>query len=315
MRSGGGRVKIVRKKLASGEVREYSYAPKPPRQRVAPDSVGAMILAYRASPEFAALRPMTKKHKAIYLRDLEDLAGVPAAKVLRRTMLAMRDVIAAERGTGAANAFLKVSGAVFSWARDRGWLEHSPVDRAKRLPGGHLAAWTAAEADDATRRLPEHLARAVILARHTGQRRGDLCALRWSAYDGHAIRLTQAKTGAALVIPATPDLRAALDAWKRDAKSLHILTTKDGRPWKPIYLTMAMRAALRELGMRDALNVHGLRKLAATTLAEAGCSAHEIAAITGHKTLAMVQLYTASADQERLAAGAIVRLETGRRKP
>jgi integrase len=58
------------------------------------------------------------------------------------------------------------------------------------------------------------------------------------------------------------------------------------------------------------LNVHGLRKLAAATLAECGCSANEIAAITGHDTLGMVTLYTASAEQERLAESAVRRLDS-----
>jgi integrase len=44
-------------------------------------------------------------------------------------------------------------------------------------------------------------------------------------------------------------------------------------------------------------------------LAEAGCSTHEIAAITGHETLAMVELYTRGADQKRRAAAAIQKLE------
>jgi len=43
------------------------------------------------------------------------------------------------------------------------------------------------------------------------------------------------------------------------------------------------------------------------TTAEAGCSASEIAAITGHKTLAEVERYTRAADQERLARQAIER--------
>jgi integrase len=66
--------------------------------------------------------------------------------------------------------------------------------------------------------------------------------------------------------------------------------------------------------MRDGLNVHGLRKLAATALAEAGCTPHEIAAVTGHKSLAMVELYTRSAAQERLALTAIGRLENHGKK-
>ncbi|MCE2579531.1 tyrosine-type recombinase/integrase [Komagataeibacter sp. FNDCR1] len=58
-----------------------------------------------------------------------------------------------------------------------------------------------------------------------------------------------------------------------------------------------------------------LRKYAATTLAEAGCSAHEIASITGHLSIAMVQHYTKSADQKRLAEAAIRKLQTAKRKP
>jgi Phage integrase family len=61
---------------------------------------------------------------------------------------------------------------------------------------------------------------------------------------------------------------------------------------------------------------HGLRKAAARRLAEAGCSANEIAAITGHKTLAEVERYTRAADQVRLAHQAIRKqIETRSGKP
>jgi len=52
------------------------------------------------------------------------------------------------------------------------------------------------------------------------------------------------------------------------------------------------------------VSAHGLRKAAARHLAEAGCTAHEIMAITGHKTLAEVQWYAASASGETLADAA-----------
>jgi hypothetical protein len=45
----------------------------------------------------------------------------------------------------------------------------------------------------------------------------------------------------------------------------------------------------------------GLRKAAARRLAEAGCTAHEIAAITGHESLKEVARYTKAVDQRRLA--------------
>ena len=57
-------------------------------------------------------------------------------------------------------------------------------------------------------------------------------------------------------------------------------------------------------GLRNC-SAHGLRKAAARRLAEAGCTEHEIAAITGHASLREVQRYTKAADQKRLAAAAM----------
>ena len=54
-----------------------------------------------------------------------------------------------------------------------------------------------------------------------------------------------------------------------------------------------------------ASTAHGLRKAAARRLAEAGCTMHEIAAITGHASLSEVQRYTRAADQARLARAAM----------
>jgi integrase len=51
--------------------------------------------------------------------------------------------------------------------------------------------------------------------------------------------------------------------------------------------------------------MHGLRKVAATRLAEAGCTAHEIASITGHSSLKEIEPYTRAADQKRLAKAAM----------
>lgn len=61
-----------------------------------------------------------------------------------------------------------------------------------------------------------------------------------------------------------------------------------------------MSDAIREAGLPAACKAHGLRKAAARRLAEAGCSAHEIMAVTGHKTLTEVERYTRAAEQARL---------------
>lgn len=303
--------RVVRKQLADGSVREYrypAYKPKAPRSRIAPDTMDALLAAFRRSPEFASRAAKTRAQYAIYLRVWDKMGHVPVADVTRRTVLTLRDGIAKGRGAGAANAFARITGALFAWAVDRGYREHSPAYRIRALPGGTLRAWTRQEAEKAETLLPPYLARVVTLARFTGQRRGDLCRLTWAAYDGASLRLVQGKRGGALVIPCHPTLRAALDAWKAEGReAVTILTNGWGRPWVPEVLSGAMKRRLEAIGM-PGLNVHGLRKLAATALAEAGCTPHEIAAITGHRTLAMVEHYTRSVDQERLAGAAIAKL-------
>ena len=59
---------------------------------------------------------------------------------------------------------------------------------------------------------------------------------------------------------------------------------------------------------------HGLRKAAARRMADALCGEHEIAAITGHRSLNEIVRYTRAADQERLAEAAMAKLEGAKRR-
>lgn len=302
--------RVVRHTLRDGTVREYryqSYSPKhkPERQQ---GTLSAMIDAYKDSPEWRSLSPKSHVLYSLHLRPWDKVGQIDPKTITRGDVMTMRDAIASKSGNGAANAFVRTTSTLFQWGLDRELVIVNPVQRMKSLPGGHLPAWTPEQADTALSHLPEHMRRVVVLALYTGQRRGDLCAMRWSAYDGSVIRVIQEKTGAALVIPAHPVLKAELDEWKATAVSVNILTDRNGIPWKPNNLSYHMDAALERLGLPPKLNVHGLRKLAAANLADVGCTTKEIGAITGHRTLAMIELYTRSADQQKLATSAILRL-------
>jgi len=118
-----------------------------------------------------------------------------------------------------------------------------------------------------------------------------------------AIEVRQHKTGTPLTIPIHPDLRAMLDA--TPSSHLPFLTTASGKP-----LTSAASFGnwfgdcCREAGLPKGTAAHGFRKAACRRLAEAGCSASEIMAVSGHKSLSEVQRYCAAADQARLARAA-----------
>lgn len=65
------------------------------------------------------------------------------------------------------------------------------------------------------------------------------------------------------------------------------------------------RDRCNQAGLPLGTSAHGLRKAACRRLAEAGCSANLIAAVSGHKSLREVQRYTEAADQARMARSAI----------
>jgi integrase len=73
-----------------------------------------------------------------------------------------------------------------------------------------------------------------------------------------------------------------------------------------------MAATITQAGLPDRCVTHGVRKAAARRLAEAGCSAHEIMAITGHESLKEVERYTKAAEQKRLAKAAIAKQATNK---
>jgi integrase len=315
-----------KKRMADGSIKIYSY-PGYARKGTAPraaahadGTIGACQQLYRQSPEWRALKPRTQAQYLHYLKFWEPMWHYRIEEIGREQIISQRNLIAERRGDQAANVFVRVTSAFFTWLVEAGRLTQSPAWRIKKIKGGgHFPAWSEADYEYAVARLPEHLRRVVVLARNTGQRRGDLIAMTWADYKSGGIRIVQEKgrqseQDVPMFIPLSAEMRAELEIWKRTAASTHILTTDRGVPWHPTYLSRLLREAVDKLGLPAGLNVHGLRKLAATTLAEAGCSLHEIMAFTGHKTMSMVELYTRSARQERLANQAIIRLADHRKK-
>jgi integrase len=291
-----------------------------------PGSVQYCINEYKRSVEWRnSLKPITQRNYALYLRVWEhaSLAHLKVAEITRRQIRTVRSSIAETRGISAANVFVRVTASWFRWLLDNDWVEYSPVASIKPVEGGQeLPTWTEEQFIHAERTFPELLRRAIVLARYTGQRRGDLINMRWSDDKGDVLTVTQAKgrKGRApvrLSIPIHPVLRAELDAWKADTLasfSRHILTHSRSRPWYPTNLSNSIKAAVADAKLPRRLNIHGLRKLAATSLAELGCSSHEIASITGHRTLAMIEKYTRAVSQADLARRAMDKWEQGSRK-
>jgi len=84
--------------------------------------------------------------------------------------------------------------------------------------------------------------------------------------------------------------------------------TAHGKPFVAARFTNWFHDMVKEAGLPAGLSPHGLRKATCRCLAEAGCSAHEIMAISGHRSLAEVTRYTVAARRKDLAARAMLAL-------
>ncbi len=170
--------------------------------------------------------------------------------------------------------------------------QRRPTVRIKKYPAGEFHTWNdheIAQFENAwavgTR---ERTAFALLL--FTGQRASDVAKMKWSEVDDRGIWVVQRKTKAKLLIPIHPQLRRILRAWGRGEGA--ILKTAFGEPFTSKGFSNFMAERIGKAGLPDECVSHGLRKAAARRLAEAGCSANEIAAITGHATLEEVARYT-----------------------
>jgi integrase len=148
---------------------------------------------------------------------------------------------------------------------------------------------------------------ALALLLYTGQRRGDVVLLGRQHIRSEVLSLTQHKTGARVLIPVLPELRHVLDA--SELGDLTLLVTSFGRPFTPAGFGGWFRRRCNEAGLRG-LSAHGLRKAAATRLANHGATAHELMAWFGWSTLREAERYTRTADRERLAHRAAAKLRT-----
>ncbi|GBQ24329.1 integrase [Acetobacter estunensis NRIC 0472] len=249
-------------------------------------TVQHILNEWQRTPRFQALAPSTRRQYIESVIVIERTFGtMPIAaladKRARGVFLAWRDSMSATPRT--ADIRLRTLSVALNHAVDRGWLDRNPVAKPGRLHNVTRAdkTWTDADLAAFHASAPDHLRLALTLALHTGQRQGDLLRLTWAQYDGRYIRLTQQKTGARVVIPATAELRAILDERRGPANDTILTTQRGQRAWTSDGFRASWNQAMKDAGVTG-VTFHDLRGTAVTRLSVAGCTPQEIGTITGH---------------------------------
>ncbi|MFC5390026.1 tyrosine-type recombinase/integrase [Brevundimonas bullata] len=144
------------------------------------------------------------------------------------------------------------------------------------------------------------------LLAYTAQRSADVRQMGRQHVSGGLIRVKQQKTGAELWIPIHTRLATSLA--KVPGNQMLFLATNKGTGYTAKSFGDWFKDACIAAGLPHC-SAHGLRKTAATRLADAGCTEAQIQSITGHKTSAEVQRYTRARNQKQLAADAMATID------
>lgn len=272
---------------------------------VKPGSFTALFLTYYSSFDFQQLTAKTQQGYRSNLKDFEDRFGDWPVKTF--TTDALNKYLGMRAGTpGAAVNFMKRFRTLMTIAVAGGLIDRDPCIgvRIKRKKTDGFENWDEADLAAFERRWPigtkERLAYALAL--YTGQRRSDVVRLGRQHLKDGCLHLRQAKTNTPLTIPVHRELQAVLDA--SPIGDMAFLVTEYGRPFSVAGLGNWFADKCEAAGL-ETKRMHGLRKAAARRLAEAGCTAYEIIAITGHSSAKEAEPYTRAVDQRALAKSAM----------
>lgn len=172
------------------------------------------------------------------------------------------------------------------------------------------AAWTREDlqkvADAPPLQINRTMAGVVLFAAYTGMRRSDILSLSGNNFceisGRYHLTYTQRKTGTLVLMPI-PIALADNVLVKRGQVGLRPVDNHMSESsFKHHY-----RLFLKTVGVDKPF--HGLRKLCAVMMAEAGCSMPEIMSVTGHRSTVTAAHYMRSASKRTLSTNAIERLD------
>ncbi|EEE46495.2 tyrosine-type recombinase/integrase [Roseibium alexandrii] len=296
---------------ASGFMQAYQAAltgsdvPKKPRSRYPQNTLGWLLDQYEQSAKFAALAKATRQSYGYQIKAIREKSGsVRLIDITERSIRRAREARAAT--PNAANAFLKVMKVAFAWGMESGLLDdvidRDPAKEVKRIDiktEGHHT-WTVEEIERYEARWPlgtmERLALDLLAC--TGLRREDVYQIGRQHIKGGEIHVRASKTGGWIYLPVLPALQESIDATKTGELTL-LLNTK-GQPHlnaKAFGKWFGKACERAEVPGR----AHGMRKAAATLVAERGATVHQMMAIFGWDSERMAIHYTRKANRKKIS--------------
>ena len=284
------------------------------RKRSKPGSISAAIADFYGSQAFRSLTGGTPaKRRAILEHFREQYGHRSLASLPKEFIVTLLDTMTPHTASNWLTCFRHF----IRWCEARKLVRNDPTwgVRVKMPKSNGHHTWTEDEISqfEAYHPVGSKARLALTIGLYTALRRGDAVRIgRQHIRDGVLTvrpQKTKNTTAVSLAIPVHPHLQAIIDA--TPIGHLTLLTTNSGKSYGADDFTAVFRGWCDQAGLPRGRVFHGLRKAAARRLAEAGCTAHEIAAITGHASLREVERYTKAVDQARMARSAMAKTTAG----
>jgi integrase len=275
----------------SGETRRPAGAP-------ALGTLSWLIARYRETRAWTDLSMATRRQRENIFRQVVETAGdEPTNRITTASLEKGRD----RRSPHQGRHFLDTMRGLFRWAA-KAKLAKDPtvgIEDPARPKSDGFTPWTEEDVTAFQERWPIGTRQRVWLdvLLYTGLRRGDAVQLgRQHVRNGIATLKTE-KTDTEVMLPILPVLSETLAAGP--CGDLHFIVGADGKPFTKEAFGNAFREACTKAGVRA--SAHGVRKLAATRMANNGATVAQLEAVFGWSGGRMASLYTRSADRRRLA--------------
>jgi integrase len=225
----------------------------------------------------------------------------------KRDRRAAKTVRGTERAPSSVNRELELLSKIFSLAIDQGLAIHNPCQKVKRFREDNERNRYLSDEEESRLMAVLNGPRAslcplVVLAIHTGMRRGELLSLRWANVDFargliHVMNShrEQTKSGHSRSIPMNQISRKELLSLQRKSGDTEyvFVNRRTGKPRTDV--KRGFRSACRDAGLED-FRFHDLRHTAATRLGDAGVDTRRIMAILGHRCIQTLARYTHATD-------------------
>ena len=245
----------------------------------------ALFVSLYAKPKNKGWRETERiltKFAPLYDRPLNDIRRAEIVRVL--------DALVAHGTPYRANRALSAIKKLLNWALNRGMIDVNPV-AGQRMPTKEHAR-DRILSDDETKRLicaaeadgyPFGSIYLTLLL--TGQRRGEVSAMRWSEVDLQqrlwTIPAARSKNGHAHEVPLSKAVVNILRQVPRFLRSDYVFTTNGKSPVSGF--GRAKRRYEQAIGSTD-WRVHDLRRTAASGMARLGIAPHVIEKVLNHRT-------------------------------